>query len=338
MVFQERTYSVLIVSATDSFTNSVMPLLPVTDYWPVSTVRSVGEARRKLTDTEFDIVLINTPLPDDFGMGLAIRETLPRRGVAALSGKNASTPPIPIYSPVEEHFSYTEPEHPTPCQQALSRLRFLPGLVLHRPEEWGMPENAAASAVDVSSPDRLGKAEALYNAADRRWVIDHHGTNPHFGQINWVEGDVPATGILVNRLYRALGVPLVIARRSSKVYEGSAVNINYVSGSDHHIETMSLSRRAVNEGQRALIVDDFLKGGGTAKGMIDLMAEFDVEVVGTAFVMSTENPNQRCIRNEKALMTMNVTNDPASLTVRPAPWLRELAGEGAVCAEQEGTN
>ena len=137
---------------------------------------------------------------------------------------------------------------------------------------------------------------------------------------------------------RALGVPLVIARRSSKVYEGSAVNINYVSGSDHHIETMSLSRRAVNEGQRALIVDDFLKGGGTAKGMIDLMAEFDVEVVGTAFVMSTENPNQRCIRNEKALMTMNVTNDPASLTVRPAPWLRELAGEGAVCAEQEGTN
>ena len=29
----------------------------------------------------------------------------------------------------------------------------------------------------------------------------------------------------------ALGVPLVIARHSSKVYEGSAVNINYVSGS-----------------------------------------------------------------------------------------------------------
>lgn len=49
-----------------------MPLLPMTDYWPVSTARSVGEARRKLTDTEFDIVLINTPLPDDFGMGLAI--------------------------------------------------------------------------------------------------------------------------------------------------------------------------------------------------------------------------------------------------------------------------
>ena len=85
----------------------------------------------------------------------------------------------------------------------------------------------------------------------------------------------------------ALGVPLVIARHSSKVYEGPAVNINYVSGSSGSIQTMSLARRAVQAGQRALIVDDFLKGGGTAKGMIDLMHEFDVEVIGTAFVMET---------------------------------------------------
>ena len=72
MVFQERTYSVLIVTASDSFTNSVMPLLPVTDYWPVTTARSVGEARRRIAETDFEIVLINGPLPDDFGMRLAI--------------------------------------------------------------------------------------------------------------------------------------------------------------------------------------------------------------------------------------------------------------------------
>lgn len=72
MVFQERTYSVLIVTASERFTDSIMPLLPMTDYWPVQTASSVAEARRWLTDTEFDIVLINTPLPDDFGMHLAI--------------------------------------------------------------------------------------------------------------------------------------------------------------------------------------------------------------------------------------------------------------------------
>lgn len=71
MIFQERTYSVLIVTATDSFTEKIMPLLPVTDYWPVTVVRSIGEARRKISETAFDIVLINAPLPDDFGMRLA---------------------------------------------------------------------------------------------------------------------------------------------------------------------------------------------------------------------------------------------------------------------------
>lgn len=72
MVFQERTYSVLIITASERFTASIMPLLPMTDYWPVQTASSVAEARRWLADTEFDIVLINTPLPDDFGMHLAI--------------------------------------------------------------------------------------------------------------------------------------------------------------------------------------------------------------------------------------------------------------------------
>lgn len=120
----------------------------------------------------------------------------------------------------------------------------------------------------------------------------------------------------------ALGVPLVIARRSSKVYEGSAVNINYVSGSSGNIETMSLSRRAVKEGQRALIVDDFLKGGGTAKGMVDLMHEFSVTVVGMAFVMATKNPIKKRITGEKALMIMDLMeDDQESAHIYPADWL-----------------
>lgn len=119
---------------------------------------------------------------------------------------------------------------------------------------------------------------------------------------------------------QSMDVPLVIARRSSKVYEGSAVNINYVSGSAGHIETMSLSRRAVKEGQKCLIVDDFLKAGGTAKGMVDLMREFNVEVVGTAFVMERAQQGHKLISNAKALMTMDVTED-GELTVKPADWL-----------------
>jgi purine operon repressor len=123
----------------------------------------------------------------------------------------------------------------------------------------------------------------------------------------------------------ALGVPLLIARHSSgKVYEGSAVNISYVSGSSGAVETMSLPRRAVREGQRALIVDDFLKGGGTAKGMADLMSELNVSVIGMAFVMTTARPEKKRITGEKCLMIMDIADSEApDARVRPADWLKE---------------
>lgn len=72
MVFQERTYSVLLISSGQKFNAAAMELLPGSDYWPVDVAGSVDEAKRRLLDREYDIVLINSPLPDDFGMRLAI--------------------------------------------------------------------------------------------------------------------------------------------------------------------------------------------------------------------------------------------------------------------------
>ena len=102
---------------------------------------------------------------------------------------------------------------------------------------------------------------------------------------------------------RALNVPLVITRRDSKAYEGSAVKISYISGGDNErIETMALSRRAVRAGQRALIIDDFMKGGGTLQGMVDMMAEFQAEVVGIGVMISTSLPESKRCKGAKALL------------------------------------
>ena len=72
MFFQERTYSVLLVSASEKFNTSISPLLPVSDYWPVTIAKSIGEARRRMVDDTYDLVIINSPLPDDFGTRFAI--------------------------------------------------------------------------------------------------------------------------------------------------------------------------------------------------------------------------------------------------------------------------
>lgn len=86
-----------------------------------------------------------------------------------------------------------------------------------------------------------------------------------------------------------LNLPVVIVRRDHKVTEGSAVSINYVSGSTKRIQTMSLARRALKEASRVLIIDDFMKAGGTIQGMVDLLHEFRAFVAGVGvFVESGE--------------------------------------------------
>ena len=121
-----------------------------------------------------------------------------------------------------------------------------------------------------------------------------------------------------------LNVPLIIARRVSKVYEGSAVNISFPDAKGG-IETMSLARRAVREGQRALIVDDFMRHGATARGLIALMKEFNTTVAGLAFMLATERPEPLTNLPEWPLMTFTGDGVATPIKVRPAAW---LSGKG----------
>lgn len=71
MIFQPNTYSVLLVSASKKLNRALFPLLSLGEYEPVVTAGSVGEAKRLLLEQEFDLVLINSPLPDAPGIELA---------------------------------------------------------------------------------------------------------------------------------------------------------------------------------------------------------------------------------------------------------------------------
>ncbi len=71
MIFREDTYSVLLVSASEKFNTVTASLLPGSEFWPVTVAKSAGDAQRRLLDARFDIVLVNTPLPDEFGTSLA---------------------------------------------------------------------------------------------------------------------------------------------------------------------------------------------------------------------------------------------------------------------------
>ncbi len=72
MIFQERTYAVLIVTCSEKLDTQMRALLPETDFYPIQTAGSAGRARRMLLESPYDLVLIQTPLKDDFGTQLAI--------------------------------------------------------------------------------------------------------------------------------------------------------------------------------------------------------------------------------------------------------------------------
>lgn len=72
MSLKEHVYSVLIVSASESFTSGVMQFLPEATYSPIIYAHSINEAQRKTAERLYDLIIINSPLPDDFGAKFAI--------------------------------------------------------------------------------------------------------------------------------------------------------------------------------------------------------------------------------------------------------------------------
>lgn len=120
---------------------------------------------------------------------------------------------------------------------------------------------------------------------------------------------------------QALRVPVLIARRTAKVYEGPTVHISYLVGSQY--KTMSLSRRLVRPGQRALLIDDVLRSGGTAKGMLDMMREFSAEVVGAAMLLGTEEACETFHGIKTLVVLEGVDELSGTARLRPGDWLSQ---------------
>lgn len=121
----------------------------------------------------------------------------------------------------------------------------------------------------------------------------------------------------------ALGINCVVARRDQQPgMDWPYVSINYVSGSSGRLQTMSLSKRLVREGQKALIVDDFMKAGGTARGMMEMMREFAITVVGIGMLMSKETDVKKRVEGVKSLMVVREVSEEKGAVIEPGPWIK----------------
>ncbi|MBN2221075.1 MAG: pur operon repressor [Vallitaleaceae bacterium] len=116
-----------------------------------------------------------------------------------------------------------------------------------------------------------------------------------------------------------LSIPVAVVRKSAKLSEGTTLQLNYLTGSSKTIKNMSMPIRSLKRGSSVLIVDDFMKAGGTAKGIVDLLNEFECKIVGIAVVLSAEEPNKKLIDEYFTLVRFDgIDEEKQQIMIRPS--------------------
>lgn len=127
---------------------------------------------------------------------------------------------------------------------------------------------------------------------------------------------------LAYEVARNLGVQLIIVRRDNKVTEGPTVTINYVSGSSGRIQNMSLAKRSLAKGSRCIFIDDFMKAGGTALGIIDLLKEFESELVGIGVLVDNMDTSKKLIRDYISIVEFSGISDGGEASFCPSKFFK----------------
>lgn len=127
---------------------------------------------------------------------------------------------------------------------------------------------------------------------------------------------------LAYEVAKLLGVQLVIVRRDNKVTEGTTVSINYVTGSSKRIQTMSLSRKALRNGSQCIFIDDFMKAGGTARGIVNLLKEFDSKVIGIGVLIEDIEISEKLVEDYISIVEFAGINDEDTAVVFPSKYFQ----------------
>jgi purine operon repressor len=123
---------------------------------------------------------------------------------------------------------------------------------------------------------------------------------------------------LAYEVAKMLGVNLIIVRRDNKVTEGPTVSINYVSGSSNRIQTMSLSKKSIQKNSNCIFIDDFMKAGGTAIGIIDLLKEFESQLIGIGVLIDNVKINKKILRDYVSIVQFEGINEDGNPIISKA--------------------
>lgn len=115
---------------------------------------------------------------------------------------------------------------------------------------------------------------------------------------------------------RLLGVRVIVARKTNRVSEGITLSVHYKSMSHNTVQSMYVTKGAITKGSRILIVDDFMKAGGTIAGMKSLIQENEGEVIGSCVFMQ-ELSDVSLPKNHRYLFGLRKHNGALKVEISP---------------------
>lgn len=92
MSLKERVYSVLLVCASNSFNTAAADLFPASQYQPFCVAASISEAKRCLTDRDWDFIIINSPCRMNPVPALPLTAVIPKQPLSYCLSKATCTP------------------------------------------------------------------------------------------------------------------------------------------------------------------------------------------------------------------------------------------------------
>jgi purine operon repressor len=207
-----------------------------------------------------------------------VKETFEQRGIGTLQTVPGAAGGVKFFVKVSREKA--EPFVNELCELIANPERLLPGGYLYLTDILGDPQIVQKAGRIIASAYANTKIDVVMTVATK---------------------GIPLAYAVASQL----NVPVVIVRRDSKVTEGPTVSINYVSGSTKRIQTMVLSKKSMKLDSRVLIVDDFMKAGGTVMGMISMLEEFNSQLAGIAVLVEDEKIQERLVDEYLSLVQLS---------------------------------
>lgn len=189
-----------------------------------SCLRTAASVLAEAADSRATVVLSGHVQPDADALGstLALAEGLRRRGARVLV-----TFPDPFTLPAS--------------------LGWLPGAEGLVPSATVPSSPDVFVSLDAASPARLGELAPLLDSAGTSVVVDHHASNPGFGDVRLVDGGAPATVTLVAGLLDELGISLD-PQLATLLYAGLAADTGSFRFGNTRPDTHELAGRLLATG------------------------------------------------------------------------------------------